>query len=405
MKMIIDEATTICVLLELYGIIQNAKEEERKKVPYRFNAMLQANLLEPDISGILAGFFHQKTNGEYRVLKSFVKRFWGDSLTAMISSPTIKTEEIVKDDCRIDILVYEKDKYAIILENKIWDAQDQPNQLANYIDAMKSCGYGFSDEQIYIGFLPRTKNHNPSLNSWISKETGDTYKDDFKSRYRQIDFSEKILHWLTSSKAVQGICEDQYFESSRFLFIDYLRRKLELDSIDNMVQKEIENKLKEHLYTDDPIADADKLLQMINDLPKVDIKEVVRLLKELRKEKTVMAMQEWVDRLHRDYNESSIFDDRNGSHMSIGVNVPYNGIPEFFSVFIWNFHNSDRLSVGIALTKEGTPHRKEIEPKVWELLRGKKGFQKGVEWLYYKNVSYEQAYPLLQELVRDLPNI
>ena len=401
----IDEAKTIHVLLELYDIIQKAKDEERKKVPYRFNALLQANPLEPGISGILAGFFQQTTKGEFRILKSFVKRFWGDSLATMISSPTIKTEEPVIDDCRIDILIYEKDKYAIILENKIWDAVDQPNQLANYIDSMKSIGYGFSDEQIYVGFLPRTKNHNPSLNSWISKETGESYKEAFKGRYKLIDFTEKILPWLISSKAVQTICDDEYFEPSRFLFIDYLRRKLELDSIDNMIQKEIENKLKEHLYTDDPIADADKLLQMINDLPKVDIKEVVRLLKELRKEKTVMAMQEWVDRLHRDYNESSIFDDRNGSHMSIGVNVPYNGIPEFFSVFIWNFHNSDRLSVGIALTKEGTPHRKEIEPKVWELLRGKKGFQKGVEWLYYKNVSYEQAYPLLQELVRDLPNI
>lgn len=404
MKMIIDEATTICVLLELYGIIQNAKEEERKKVPYRFNAMLQANLLEPDISGILAGFFQQKTKGEYRVLKSFVKRFWGDSLAAMISSPTIKTEEIVKNDCRIDILVYEKDKYAIILENKIWDAQDQPNQLANYIDAMKTCGYGFSDEQIYIGFLPRTKNHNPSLNSWISKETGDSYKDDFKSRYRQIDFSEKILHWLTSSKAVQGICEDQYFESSRFLFIDYLRRKLELDSIDNMVQKEIENKLKEHLYTDDPVADAGKLLQMINNLPKVDIKEVIKQLTKLRKEKTKLAMQEWLNMIQQDY-PYSIHDDRTNAHMCVGIHVPYKDIHEFFRVFIWNYQNGDSLSVGIMLTNDGKPYLKEIEPKVRDLVHRKKGFQKGHEWLYFKYVSYEEAYPLLKELVRELLNI
>lgn len=402
----IDEAKTINVLLELYGIIQKAKDEERKKVPYRFNVLLQASLMEPDISGILAGFFQQTTKGEYRILKSFVKRFWGDSLAAMISSPTIKTEEPVIDDCRIDILIYEKDKYAIILENKIWDAVDQPNQLANYIDSMKSIGYGFSDDQIYVGFLPRTKNHNPSLNSWICKETGETYKETFKGRYKLIDFAEKILHWLISSKAVQKVCDDQYFESSRFLFIDYLCRKLELDSIDNMVQKEIENKLKEHLYTDDPIADADKLLQMISNLPKIDINEVVKQLTKLRKEKTVMAMQEWSDRLHRDYQEYAVYDDRRGeSRLVVGVSIPYSGIPEFFNVFIWNFHKSDRLSVGIALTKEGAPYRKEIEPKVWELLRGKKGFQKGNEWLYYKHVSYEQAYPLLQELVRDLPNI
>ena len=401
----IDETTTINVLLELYGIIQKAKDEERKKVPYRFNALLQASPLEPGISGILAGFFQQKTKGEYRVLKSFVKRFWGASLAALISSPKIKTEEPVKYNSRIDILIYEKDKYAIILENKIWDAVDQPNQLANYIDSMKSIGYGFSDKQIYVGFLPRTKNHNPSLNSWISKETCETYKEAFKGRYKLIDFAEKILPWLITSKEVQGICDDQYYDSSRFLFIDYLRRKLELDSIDNMVQKEIENKLKEHLYTDDPVADADKLLQMINNLSKIDINEVVKQLTKLRKEKTVMAMQEWVDRLHRDYQEYVVYDDRGESRLIVGVSIPYSGIQKFLNVFIWNFHKSDRLSVGIELTKEGAPHRKEIEPKVWELVRKMKGFQKGNAWLCYKNVSYEQAYPLLQELVRELPNI
>ena len=62
-------------------------------------------------------------------------------------------------------------------------------------------------------------------------------------------------------------------------------------------------------------------------------------------------------------------------------------------------------TLAIALAKEGTPYRKEIEPKVEELVRGKKGFIKGHAWLFYKFVSYEEAYPLLQELVNELPNI
>ena len=91
--------------------------------------------------------------------------------------------------------------------------------------------------------------------------------------------------------------------------------------------------------------------------------------------------------------------------MAIGVRIPYKEVPEFFVVFIWNFHNRDAISVGIELTKEGTPYRAEIEPKVKDLVSSKKGFQPGHEWLYYKYVSYEQAYPLLQELVKELPNI
>lgn len=401
----IDNIDSVVELLELYDIIQDVKQEERKKLPYRFNALIDANPLEPDVSRILAGFFMQKTNGDFRILKDFVRTFWGNSLTEMITNPTICTEEIVKGDYRIDILIYEKGKYAIVLENKIWDAVDQPHQLANYIDAMLSIGYGFSMEQIYVAFLPKTKDHYPSSNSWKSQENGSSYKEVFHDRYRLIDFEDGILPWLESSKAVQGISGDSYFEHSRFLFIDFLKRKFDLDSIDKMEQKEIEKKLREHLYTNDAVADAGKLLQMIEKLPKLSINEVVKQLTVLRKDRTKAAMQQWFNKLEVDYPNYFVYNDIGGRHMVVGVHVPYGDIHEYFSVFIWNYQNKNAISVGIALTKEGTPHRNEIEPKVGELVRSKMGFLQGHAWLYYKFVSYDEAYPLLQELVRELPNI
>ncbi len=400
----IDNIDSIVELLKLYDIIQDVKQEERKKLPYRFNALIDANPLEPDVSRILAGFFMQKNKGEYRVLKSFVKTFWGNDLAAMITNPIISTEEVVIGDCRTDILIYEKNKYSIVLENKIWDAPDQPHQLANYIDAMLSSRYGFGKEQIYVAYLPKTNDHEPSSNSWESQEGGCSYKDEFQGRYRLLDFAEKILPWLESSKAVQGINEE-YFEHSRFLFIDFLKRKLDLDSMDKMEQKEIERKLKQHLYTEDAVADTGKLLQMIDKLPKIPMDEVVKRLTVLRKDRTKAAMQQWIEKLQVDYPDYVIHDDRCGAHMAVGVHVPYKEIHEFFVVFIWNFHNKESISVGIALTKEGTPYRKDIEPKVGELVRNKKGFLQGHEWLYYKYVSYEDAYSLLQKLVRELPNI
>ena len=161
-----DEKNSIGVLLEIFGRIQKAKDNVKGKAKYHFNALLNADPDEPKVSKILAGFFLQKTNGEYRVLKSFVRKFWGDNLAAMIKSPTISTEEFVKDDKRIDILIYEKDKYAIVMENKIWDALDQPNQLANYIEAMMGGSYNFNEDQIYVAYLPSTNEHQPSPNSW-----------------------------------------------------------------------------------------------------------------------------------------------------------------------------------------------------------------------------------------------
>ena len=403
----IDEKNSIGVLLEIFDRIQKAKDNVKGKVKYHFNALLNADPDEPKVSKILAGFFLQKTNGEYRVLKSFVKKFWGDNLAAMIKSPTISTEEFVKDDKRIDILVYEKDKYAIVMENKIWDALDQPNQLANYIEAMMGGSYNFDEAQIYVAYLPSTNEHQPSSNSWERKGVY-SYQERFKDRYKLLGFKEEILPWLESSKEVQEIKDNpqyEHFEHSRFLFIDFLRRKLDIDNIDNMAHKEIEKQLREYFSnSESAIADAERLVQLINKLPKIDINEVVKHLAKIRKEKTKLAMQEWLSYLQRDY-PASFFDYSNKAHMAIGTTVPYKGIPAFFEVFIWNYQYNEANSVAIALTKEGAPNREEIEPKVWNLVRGKKSFKKGQAWLYYKFVSFEQAYPLLQELVRELPSI
>jgi hypothetical protein len=401
----IDETNTIGVLLEIFERIQRAKDSVKGKAPYHFNALLNAEPLEPAVSKILAGFFMQKTNGDYRILKDFVYTNWGGSLSSLIDNPTFSTEEVVKGDKRIDILIYEKEKYAIVMENKIWDAEDQPNQLANYIEAMLGVPYNFNEEQIYVAYLPKTKEHVPSPISWKRQGDGGSYKEEFQDRYRLIDFKEKILPWLESSKEIKKIKENPYFENSRFLFIDFLRRKLDIDNIDNMAQKEIEKQLREYFSnSESAIADANKLVYLINKLPKIDVNEVVKHLAKIRKEKTKMAMQEWLSYLERDYKDT-FFDSSTKAHMAVGTTVRYKDYPAFFNVFIWNYQYNEANSVAISLTDECSQYRKEIEPKVRDLVRGKKGFTKGYGWLCYKFVSFEEAYPLLQELVRELPYI
>ena len=68
-----------------------------------------------------------------------------------------------------------------------------------------------------------------------------------------------------------------------------------------MEQKEIEKKLREHLYTDDAVADTGKLLQMIDKLPRIPMDEVVKRLNVLRKDRTKAAMQQWKNKLEEDY--------------------------------------------------------------------------------------------------------
>ena len=96
-----------------------------------------------------------------------------------------------------------------------------------------------------------------------------------------------------------------------------------------MAQKEIEKQLREYFgNSESAIADAESLVQLIHELPKIDINEVVKHLAKIRKEKTKLAMQEWLSYLQKDYPEC-YFDRSTKAHMAIGTSVPYKDISDF----------------------------------------------------------------------------
>lgn len=384
---------------DLYDKIQQIREDAKNNAPYRFNAVLNATPLEPGVSKILAGFFWQKTNGEYKVLQSFVRTFFGNELAELISTPTILAEEIVKDDKRIDILIYEKGKYAIVLENKIWDAQDQPNQLANYIEAMSEGEYHFEKKQIYVAYLPKTKDHHPSPNSWLSQDGGYSYQIDFQDRYQHIDFKEKILHWLNTSEEIRTI-DDEYFRHSLFLFIDFLNRKLKIDKIDDMAQTEIEKLINIRYHLGDNVFEnSDILSQKLN-----EIGEVVNQLATIRKELTKQSMREWLNHIQKDYQRYSIVDCiENQQYIHVGILLQYKDCPDAIEVILWN--NANYLCVAIAPTSEGKNYKDEMLLSLRDYIHQKGGFKRGKEWLYYKGTSYEQGYFLFKEIVDFLCSI
>jgi hypothetical protein len=82
-----------------------------------------------------------------------------------------------KSDGRIDIFIHD-DKYAVIIENKINYAPDQPNQLAKYLRYAKSEG----KEIVAIVYIPLHKNKMPQI---------EDYDDDFKKYV--IEIGEKLV--------------------------------------------------------------------------------------------------------------------------------------------------------------------------------------------------------------------
>ena len=187
--------------------------QQRLKVdlPYHMNIVDAIGADENANSRILAGILAQHTpNGDYGMLKAFVRQFFNTTgLAEIIDKPIVITEQLVKNDKRIDIYIHEPAKYAIILENKVMDAPEQPHQLANYIEGLNDMG--FTNDQIYIGYLPSTNATEPSSNSWSSR-SGRNYRDEFCNRFCNISFRDALL------RRFQNFCKLLCFSDFKFCF-------------------------------------------------------------------------------------------------------------------------------------------------------------------------------------------
>ena len=376
-------------VLKMYEDIQLVRKEVEENRPYHFNALLNSSPLEPNVSSIFAGFLRQKTNGRYSVLESFIKFCFGDIFTSSIEKPIIETETEVKDLKRIDILIYEKGKYAIVIENKIWDATEQPNQLVNYIKGVKEPKFGFTDNQIYVIYMPSTDEHKPTNASW-----GKSYQQAFESRFRNISFRDSVIGWL-ESEDIQTV-DEEYFSHSRFLFIDFLKRVFRLTKTDNMENQKIDKYISQELELreNDYGYNIAKLTAKFN-----EITECANQLERMRKEYCAKMLKEWSANLAKDFPNCKKYEVCVGKRMCTGIVLPYKDIKD--AIYI-NLEFIDRR-VCYGATYMPTTHSIREEMQASDLIRPfweSKEFVKGFDWLFYKYINVEEGYGLLHQLIQ-----
>lgn len=140
---------TIRKLFNYITYVNKLQKRPEYKPLYAANLIDIVNPNEPQISQILCCIFNYQQDGKFIVTYDFIERFlvkYGFDIN-LIEHPCVAAEE-----CNIDVLIREKGKYSIILENKIKGATFQRNQLARYIQ--KQINYGYNETQIYVILLP-----------------------------------------------------------------------------------------------------------------------------------------------------------------------------------------------------------------------------------------------------------
>lgn len=343
-------------------------------------------------SSLLAALFKQKLNGEYLLIRDFVKSFVNEKLAEQIFCPLICTEEIVNSGKRIDIYVYEPNKYAIIFENKIMNAPEQPNQLANYIEGVRA--KGFVDEQIFIVYLPRTNNDGPTSVSWTNNH-GFSYRSLYSCRYAKVSFENGVLPWLTRMQ--KKMIKDQGVQiESVIVFEDYLKGIFGMRNSDKKLEMDIENFIYESFHlTNNTESDAAILVEQMKLMD--DLKKRMQIEK---KKLMVSVFHKWYERLCDDFPtlnvEYNISDTR---FMNIGVLVPYDETKSRICIKLEMDNNTNHLYFGFKYAEGFANQREEMQEWLVSHPSLIQGIPQGVDWMYFKNVSIEKGYDHLRDLI------
>lgn len=233
-------------LLALAEEYYQKAEEVIKNKPYHINIIEELHINENAHSRILAKLLmYQNDNKEYVFLKSlleFIQQFNENFSNITITDPQISQE---KD--RIDLLVLDKE-YALIFENKIYDAKDQEQQISRYIEKVKKKNY--KDECIYIVYLTSFYK-DPDLDTWGTSKK----KNTFSSRYCNLSYKSNILPWLNIIKDtlpnLQNEMEDSKkhseLRSAMEQYIGYLNILFNYNTMEDDLKNFFKNELKWNL--------------------------------------------------------------------------------------------------------------------------------------------------------------
>jgi hypothetical protein len=269
----------------------------KEKLPYHINVIDELHVNENANSRILAALLQYKENGEYTLLKSFVKNRL-NKWDIDVSEPQITSE-----DLRIDLLVQEKGKYAIIFENKIYDAVHQKNQLARYIIKMRN--EDFADDQIFVVFLPPQK-YEPTDCSWKKPikeceiccdasrcpiKEKESLKASFKDRFQIITFRDDIIAWLEEDVIPNCRQKETFLYTAAMQYLDYLKGYFDLRTINKNMNMELQEYLIGKLHLEDE-KNGKKKLEILDK----KINEIQQLLNEMQSLKNCIrqnVFDEW----------------------------------------------------------------------------------------------------------------
>ncbi len=208
----------------LLAIVRRFRKEVESHFPCRVNLVEILGSNENAHTTILSEILRFRQDNSYPFLKSFLELCWRDSDNKIvINDPMVETQRQY-----IDALIWEKGKYAVVIENKIDRAQDQIKQIERYIEAAgELCEISEESNCIFVVYL--TADGRKKVGDWSLTKKAKTllgYKDKKDpGRFIEMNYRDDILPWLKESVIVNCRYGEHILLSMLQQYIDYLENR------------------------------------------------------------------------------------------------------------------------------------------------------------------------------------
>ncbi len=414
-------------LKELFDLLKKFSDCHhglKQKLPYHVNVIDELHINENAHSRILCKLllFRSET-GEYEILQSLIKYI--SKHNRSFENIRIKSPEITQELERIDIWVRDKD-FAIIFENKVYDANDQDAQIARYIQ--KSREHNYKDYQIYVVYMPSFSVHEPSSQTWNNKETGESLQREFENRYVKVSFDEGILPWLKNDVLPNIRVKDTYLQSAIAQYIDYLEGYFDKRDINKSMNMELKHFLTKELNLNN-ISNEERLKIL-----EKKTEDITRLLnqmnafkKSIREDLAIADLEKWkpyIDKIRNDLSsvgkalgleaDCNFFDSTKSSHFYIEFHK--NGWDLSIVIEKYGIGNPDEKIGDEVFVYVGKRGEQTVDDK---FLNAKKGIFEGKKWkgspygweyiqynknleLFMNHIKSGEFANYLEEKVRDI---
>ena len=254
---------------------EKEKEVTKHKTGFSFNLLAEqcGSVVENSHTNYLMRLLQYRAQNRYVFLEDFLA-LAGFSIQLDTDDIQFETEYFGKSEKgtagRIDGLIYERKKFAIIIENKINHAGNQKEQIKRYIETILKDQIVSNDEQIFVVYLTRDGVEKPdpeSIACMMEHSICDEEQDYNNNltvisgpRYFACSFSANIVDWLKESIQPSVPQKDFVLNAGLIQYIDYLENELGMSGVKSILSDKCRDWFDRNVQIEGDIATQNALL-------------------------------------------------------------------------------------------------------------------------------------------------